>query len=112
VRPDSADNASALNAYIAVCSCGWQADTEHPATEEGEEAAETQSKTEHLSPLIDAAHAGWDTWPDELMGQAGYVRDRVKVGDPTEALRALDQMIADVDVRCRTVNRLTVQPDQ
>jgi hypothetical protein len=104
--------ASALNAYLATCSCGWSGDVEHPATEEGEEAAEAQWKAEHLGPLIDTARAGWDTWPDELVRQAGYVRDRVKAADPAEALRVLDQMIADVDSRRRTVNRLTVHPDQ
>jgi hypothetical protein len=112
VRPDSADNVSALDAYLAACSCGWQGNVEHPATGEGEEAAEAQWKSDHLGPLIDAARSGWDTWPDELMGQARYVRDRVKAADPAEALRVLDQMIADVDGRRRTVNRLTVQPDQ
>ena len=112
VKAESVDNASALDAYLAVCSCGWQGDVEHAATEEGEEAAEAQWKTEHLGPLIDAARSGWDTWPDALVGQARYVRDRVKAADPAEALRVLDQMIADVDSRRRTVNRLTVQPDQ
>ena len=26
-------------AYVAVCGCGWQASSEHPPTEDGEEAA-------------------------------------------------------------------------
>jgi hypothetical protein len=112
VSRDAADNPTALAAYLAVCSCGWQSDVAHAATEEGEEAAESQWKAEHLGPLIDGARSGWDTWPDELVGQARYVRDCVRGADPTEALRVLDQMIADVDSRRRTVNRLTVQPDE
>jgi hypothetical protein len=112
MSPDPAATASPLAAYLAACSCGWQGAVEHAATEQGEEAAEAQWKAEHLGPLIDAARAGWDTWPDQLMGQASYVRDRVRAADPAEALRILDQMIADVDSRRRTVNRLTVQPDQ
>jgi hypothetical protein len=36
-------------AYVAVCSCGWQASSEHPPTEEGEEAAIDQWRSEHAT---------------------------------------------------------------
>jgi hypothetical protein len=104
-----ADESSTLVAYVAACSCGWHAEVEHPATEAGEEAAEAQWNTEHLSPLIEAARTGWDAWPEELVGLARYVRDRVQAGDAAEALRILDQLVADVDYRRRIATRLAAQ---
>ena len=39
-----------FTAYVAVCGCGWQATGEHPPTEEGEEAAVDQWRSEHAEP--------------------------------------------------------------
>jgi hypothetical protein len=36
-----------FTAYVAVCGCGWQASGEHPPTEDGEEAAVDQWRSEH-----------------------------------------------------------------
>ena len=36
-----------FTAYVAVCGCGWQASGEHPPTEDGEEAAIDQWRSEH-----------------------------------------------------------------
>jgi hypothetical protein len=39
-------------AYVAACGCGWQASSEHPPTEEGEEAAVDQWRSEHATPEL------------------------------------------------------------
>ena len=91
--------------------CGWRAEVDHPATEAGREAAEAQWNVEHLSSLIEAARASWESLPDDLGGLARYVRDRVDAQDVAEALRILDQMVADVDYRRRTVAQLAAQQE-
>jgi hypothetical protein len=106
------EETSTLRGFVAACSCGWRGDSEHPATETGREAAEAQWNTEHLSPLIEAARAAWESWPDDLGGVARYVRDRVQAEDAAEALRVLDQMVADVAYRRRTVTRLAAQQNR
>src|SRR4029453_17025776 len=39
-----------FTAYVAVCGCGWQATGEHPPTEDGEETAVEQWRSEHARP--------------------------------------------------------------
>jgi hypothetical protein len=111
VSTEWTEETSSLQGFVAACSCGWRAQDEHPATETGREAAEEQWNGEHLKPLIEAARAGWETWPDELVGLARYVRDRVQAQDAAEALRILDQMVADVADRRRTVTLLAAQQE-
>jgi hypothetical protein len=41
-----------FTAYVAICGCGWQATGEHPPTEEGEEAAVDQWRSEHATPEL------------------------------------------------------------
>jgi hypothetical protein len=41
-----------FTAYVAVCGCGWQATGEHPPTEEGEQAAVGQWRSEHAEPEL------------------------------------------------------------
>src|SRR4029450_8130510 len=41
-----------FTAYVAVCGCGWQASGEHPPTEDGEEAAIDQWRSEHATPEL------------------------------------------------------------
>jgi hypothetical protein len=41
-----------FTAYVAACGCGWQATGEHPPTEEGEEAAVDQWRSEHANPEL------------------------------------------------------------
>jgi hypothetical protein len=106
------EEASTLDAFVASCSCGWRATAEHPATEAGKEAAEAQWNTEHLIPLIEAARASWESWPDDLAGLARYARDRIVAQDNAEALRILDQIAADIDYRRRTVARLSGQQER
>lgn len=103
------EETSTLEAFVAACSCGWLAEVDHAATEKGREAAEAQWNTEHLSPLITAARAAWESWPDDLAGLARYAQDRLEAQDVPEALRILDQMVADVGYRRRTVAQLAAQ---
>jgi thioredoxin-like negative regulator of GroEL len=106
------EETSTLRAFVAACSCGWRAEVDHAATETGREAAEAQWNAEHLSPLIEAARAAWESWPDDLAGLAQYARDRLEAQDVVEALRILDQMVADVSYRRRTVAQLATQQDR
>jgi len=47
------------------------------------------------------------------VGRVGAdVRDRVQTQDAAEALRILDQMVADVDYRRRTVTQLAPQQER
>jgi hypothetical protein len=41
-----------MSSYVAVCGCGWQATGEHPPTEDGEEAAIDQWRSEHATPEL------------------------------------------------------------
>jgi len=41
-----------FTAYVATCGCGWQASGEHPPTEDGEEAAVDQWRSEHAEPEL------------------------------------------------------------
>jgi hypothetical protein len=41
-----------FTAYVAACGCGWQATGEHPPTEDGEEAAVNQWRSEHAEPEL------------------------------------------------------------
>jgi hypothetical protein len=41
-----------FTAYVAVCGCGWQASSEQPPTEDGEEAAIDQWRSEHAEPEL------------------------------------------------------------
>jgi hypothetical protein len=41
-----------FTAYVAACGCGWQASGEHPPTEDGEEAAVDQWRSEHATPEL------------------------------------------------------------
>jgi hypothetical protein len=42
-----------FTAFVPACGCGWHGDREHPATEDGEEAALDQWDTDHASPLLE-----------------------------------------------------------
>jgi hypothetical protein len=44
-----------FTAYVAACGCGWQATSEHPPTEDGEEAAVDQWRSEHATPEREAS---------------------------------------------------------
>jgi hypothetical protein len=87
-----------FTAYVAVCGCGWQASGEHPPTEDGEEAAVDQWRSEHAEPELArqttrrrgelARVLAW------LGGQAGRLEDPATV---ERVRRALGRTRALVD---------------
>ena len=81
-----------FTAYVAVCGCGWQATDGHPPTEEGEEAAVDQWRSEHAEPALarQAVRRRGDlgrvlAW---LGGQAGRLEDPATL---ERVRRALDR---------------------
>ena len=95
-----------FTAYVAACGCGWQASGEHPPTEEGEEAAVDQWRSEHAEPeLARQATRHREDLGRELewlAGQAG------RLGDPApleRVSRAVVRARALVDDRQRDRGR-------
>ena len=41
-----------FTAYVAACACGWQASGQHPPTQDGEETAVDQWRSEHATPEL------------------------------------------------------------
>jgi hypothetical protein len=98
----------AFTAYVATCGCGWQASGEHPPTEEGEEAAVDQWRSEHAEPELArqatqhrlelARVVAW------LAGQADRLEDPPTI---ERVRRALDRTRALVDALQRELARET-----
>jgi hypothetical protein len=87
-----------FTAYVAACGCGRQATGEHPPTEEGEEAAVDQWRSEHATPELarQATRRRGDLGRglDWLGGQAGRLQDPATL---ERVRRALDGTRALVD---------------
>jgi hypothetical protein len=89
-----------FTAYVAVCGCGWQASGEHPPTEEGEEAAVDQWRSEHAEPelarqatrhRVDLGRAlEW------LGGQAGRLEDPTTLERVSRALGRTRALVVDL----------------
>ena len=89
-----------FTAYVAACGCGWQATGEHPPTEEGEEAAVDQWRSEHAGPELarqatrrrgDLARAlEW------LAGQAGRLEDPATLERVRRALGRTRALVDDL----------------
>jgi hypothetical protein len=97
----------AFTAYVA-CGCGWQATGVHPPTEEGEEAAVDQWRSEHATPELarQATRRRGDlarvlAW---LGGQAGRLEDPATL---ERVRRALGRTRALVDALQRDLERET-----
>jgi hypothetical protein len=95
-----------FTAYVAVCGCGWQASGEHPPTEEGEEAAVDQWRSEHAEPELarQATRRRGElgrvvAW---LGGQAGRLEDPATL---ERVRRALGRTRALVDALQRDLER-------
>ena len=87
-----------FTAYVAVCGCGWQASGEHPPTEDGEEAAIDQWRSEHAEPEL----ARQATRRREELGRVlGWLGDQAgRLEDPAtleRVSRALGRARALVD---------------
>jgi hypothetical protein len=89
-----------FTAYVAACGCGWQATGEHPPTEEGEEAAVDQWRSEHAEPELArqaTRHRGdlarvleW------LAGQAGRLEDPATLDRVAHGLERAHRLVTDV----------------
>jgi hypothetical protein len=89
-----------FTAYVAACGCGWQATGEHPPTEEGEEAAVDQWRSEHATPELarQATRRREDLarvleW---LGGQAGRLEDPATVERVSRALGRTRALVDDL----------------
>jgi hypothetical protein len=93
-------------AYVAACGCGWQATGEHPPTEDGEEAAVDQWRSEHAEPELarQATRHRGELAPvlEWLAGQAGRLEDPATL---ERIRRALDRTRALVDALQRDRER-------
>jgi hypothetical protein len=91
---------------VAACGCGWQAAGEHPPTEEGEEAAVDQWRSEHATPELarQATRRREDLGRvlEWLGGQAGWLEDPATL---ERVSRALDRARALVDDLQRELER-------
>ena len=89
-----------FTAYVAVRGCGWPASGEHPPTEEGEEAAVDQWRSEHAEPELarQATRRRGDlarvlAW---LAGQAGRLEDPATVERVSRALGRTRALVDDL----------------
>jgi hypothetical protein len=95
-----------FTAYVATCGCGWQARGEHLPTEEGEEAAVDQWRSEHAEPELarqaTRRRGDLDRVLDWLGGQAGRLEDPATL---ERVRRALGRTRALVDALQRDRER-------
>jgi hypothetical protein len=89
-----------FTAYVAACGCGWQATGEHPPTEEGEEAAVDQWRSEHAEPEL-ARHATRHRLAlarilEWLGAQAGRLHDPATVARVARGLEQARGLLASV----------------
>jgi hypothetical protein len=91
--------------YVAACSCGWHASRNWPPTEDGEEAAVDQWRSEHGEPLLTRQA----TWRRELARVLGWLGDQGgQLDDPTavaRVARAVDRAGALLEAVQRDLER-------
>jgi hypothetical protein len=95
-----------FTAYVAACGCGWHANHHWPPTEEGEEAAVDQWRSEHGEPLL-ARQA--TRHREELARVLGWLGDQAgQLDDPTavaRVARAVDRASALLEAVQRDLER-------
>ena len=97
-------------AWVAACECGWQAATEHPPTDEGEQAAVDQWRTEHLQPLIaKIATTGWADWAARTASRAQDVCEHIAAGRYPAAAIVIARLGRDLAMWQRTAHALLEQ---
>jgi hypothetical protein len=89
-----------FTAYVAVCGCGWQAAGEHPPTEDGEQAAVDQWRSEHAQPELarQATRRREDLGRvlEWLGGQAGRLEDPATLERVRRALGRTRALVEDL----------------
>jgi hypothetical protein len=92
--------------YVAACSCGWHASRNWPPTEDGEEAAVDQWRSEHGEPLL--THQATRR-REELARVLGWLGDQGgQLDDPTavaRVARAVDRAGALLEAVQRDLER-------
>jgi hypothetical protein len=74
-----------FTAYVAACGCGWHATGDWPPTEDGEQAAVDQWRTEHGQPLLERQAT---RHREELARVLGWLGDQGgQLDDPTAVAR-------------------------
>jgi hypothetical protein len=89
-----------FTAHVAACGCGWQATGEHPPTEDGEETAVDQWRSEHAEPELarQATRRRGDLARvlDWLGGQAGRLEDPATLERVRRALGRTRALVDDL----------------
>jgi hypothetical protein len=85
---------------VAACGCGWQATGEHPPTEDGEEAAVDQWRSEHAEPELarqaTRRHLELARVLEWLGAQAGRLHDPATVASIARGLEQARGLLASV----------------
>jgi hypothetical protein len=89
-----------FTAHVAACGCGWQATGEHPPTEEGEEAAVDQWRSEHATPELarqaTRRHLALARVLEWLGSQGGRLHDPATVASVARGLEQARGLLASV----------------
>ena len=88
-----------IAAHVAACACGWTADSRHPASEAGEDAAVAQWEREHLNALIAAVERdGWLAWGKRVAERVARITELVSQGRTAAAVEPMRRLADDVRV--------------
>jgi hypothetical protein len=89
-----------FEAFVAACGCGWRGHLGYPPTEDGEELAVEQWRSQHAEPLLDrqaerrhrelARVLAW------LGGQAGWLHDPATLERVGRAVDRARGLVADI----------------
>jgi hypothetical protein len=89
-----------FTAYVAACGCGWRGSVDHPPTEEGEEAAVDQWRSEHAEPELarQATRRRGELGRvlEWLGGQAGRLEDPATVERVSRAVGRARALVDDL----------------
>jgi hypothetical protein len=97
-----------ITAYLAACGCGWHGSSEHPPTEEGEELAVDQWRSEHAQLLLERQATRRREQLGRVLGWLGDQTDRLQDPATLERIgRALDRTRALVEDIQRDLTRET-----
>ncbi|HKO83572.1 MAG TPA: hypothetical protein VJ140_03220 [Actinomycetota bacterium] len=86
--------------YVAACGCGWQANDEHPPTEDGEDAAIDQWRSEHAEPELARQATGRREELGRVLGwlgdQAGRLEDPATLERVSRAMGRARALVDDL----------------
>lgn len=104
-------------AFVAACACGWRSTTEHPPTDQGEQAATDEWERDHLQPLIDTVARRHTVTGEVLLAftrdlRAGLTTTTGEDGEGvlTEHSRGLRDAVARLEDLLDQLDRTADQP--